>query len=184
MGAVSTTSLGQVSRPAGAGAVRTGWGRGTVRGAPIDGGCPGRQDPAGSLMVTPAGSCCTGGPGARCRSGSGRRRGGVAGRTPAGAPVDDPILQMLAGAGGEDLGEAADETVGCREFGAMGEDSGQLLVLTLREPVGVTHDPPGDLPDPWRRGSDDADATSASWPQVVANDLVAAAVAERLELGV
>lgn len=101
-----------------------------------------------------------------------------------GSRADDPVFEMLAGAGGEDLGEAANETVGCSEFRAMSEDLGQLPTLTLREPVGVTHDPPGDLPNRWRRGPDDADAASASWPQVVTDDLVAAAVAEGLELGV
>ncbi|GLV87872.1 hypothetical protein Slala03_75610 [Streptomyces lavendulae subsp. lavendulae] len=35
-----------------------------------------------------------------------------------GSRADDPVLQMLAGAGGEDPGEAADETLGCREFRA------------------------------------------------------------------
>lgn len=58
---------------------------------------------------------------------------------------DDPGLQMLASAGGEDLSEAADETVGRRKFRATGEDFGQPFRFALREAVGVMHDPPGDL---------------------------------------
>lgn len=99
-----------------------------------------------------------------------------------GSRADDPVLQMLAGAGGEDRGKAADETVGRREFRATGEDFGQLFALAFRDAVGVTHDPPGDLPESWWRGPDDADTASAPRPQIVTDDLIVAPVAQLFEL--
>ncbi|GGN81429.1 hypothetical protein GCM10011579_067990 [Streptomyces albiflavescens] len=70
------------------------------------------------------------------------------------------------------------------EFWALGEEGGELRAFFVAQVVGVAHHPAGDLPDArWCRG-DNTDASAAPRPQAVADRLVAAAVAELLELGV
>lgn len=101
-----------------------------------------------------------------------------------GADGGDPVSEVLAGAGGEDLGEGSDESARGIEFGTEGEDSGQLLPVFVPEPVGMAHHPSSDLADTWWCRADDADALPAAWPEVVADGLVVAPVAELLELGV
>jgi hypothetical protein len=98
----------------------------------------------------------------------------------------DPVFEVLAGAGGEDLGEGSDESARGIEFGAQGEASGQLLAVFVPESVGMAHHPSGDLADTdtWWCWADEADAQPTARPQVVADGLVVAPAAELLELSV
>ncbi|MFF4189039.1 hypothetical protein ACFYZ9_38210 [Streptomyces sp. NPDC001691] len=99
-----------------------------------------------------------------------------------GADGGDPVVEVLAGAGGEDLSEGPDELVSGGGFRAAGEDVAELPAFVLAEAVGVAHHPAGDLSDArWFR-AEGAHAASAPRPRVVAEDPVSALVAQAFEL--
>lgn len=101
-----------------------------------------------------------------------------------GAHRGDPVFGSLAGACGQDPGEAAHMLGGGRQCRAPGEDGVEGGSIIVGELLGPVHDPPGDLPNGRRRGWRDADTGEAQRAYVVADELVATAVTQLPEFAV
>jgi hypothetical protein len=97
------------------------------------------------------------------------------------AGAGDPLREVLAGELGEHGSERADLVAGGLEFGAAAEDGFEPGPLVLGDGVRAAGEPAGDVAD-GRRGRRQRFPGGAVPGEVVADDGVAAVVAERLDL--